>query len=40
MYGKISENFGIRSVEQLISNRHDRFLNRYRCQENYVYVKH
>jgi len=35
-YGQISEYFGIPSVEQLITNRHDRFLNRYRCQENYV----
>ena len=35
--GEISEYFGIPSVqEQLITNRHDRFLNRYRCQENYV----
>jgi len=23
-------------VEQLITNRHNTFLNRYRCQENYV----
>jgi len=35
-YGEISEYFGISSVEQLITNRHDRFLNRYRCQENYA----
>ena len=35
-YGQISEYFGILSVEQLITNRHDRFLNRYRYQENYV----
>ena len=35
-YGEISEYFAITSVEQLITNRHDRFLNRYRCQENYV----
>jgi len=35
-YGQISEYFGIPSVEQLITNRRDRFLNRYRCQENYV----
>jgi len=35
-YGQISEYFGIPSVEQLITNRHDRFLNRYRCQENYA----
>jgi len=33
-YGEISEYFGIPSVEQLITNRHDRFHNRYRCQEN------
>jgi len=26
-YGQISEYFGIPSVEQLITNRHDRFLN-------------
>ena len=36
-YGQISEYFGIPSVEQLITNRHDRFLNRYRCQDNYVF---
>jgi len=35
-YGEISEYFGISSVEQLITNRHDRFLNRYRCQENHA----
>jgi len=35
-YGKISEYFGIPSVQQLITNRHDRFCNRYRCQENYI----
>jgi len=35
-YGEISEYFGVPSVQQLITNRHDRFLNRYRCQENYV----
>ena len=35
-YGQISEYFGIPSVEQLITNRNDRFLNRYRCQDNYV----
>jgi len=35
-YGQISEYFGILSVEQLITDRHDRFLNRYRCLENYV----
>ena len=32
-YGEISEYFGIPSVKQLITNRH----NRYRCQENYVF---
>jgi len=31
-----NNNFGIPSVEQLITNRHNRFLNRYRCQENYL----
>ena len=31
-YSEIAEYF---TVEQLITNRHDRFLNRYRCQENY-----
>jgi len=36
--GQISEYFGIPSVEQLITNRHIRFLNRYRCQENYLYL--
>ena len=36
LYGQISEYFGIPSVEQLITNRHDRFLIRFRCQENYV----
>jgi len=35
-YSEINEYFGVPSVEQLITNRHDRFLNRYRCQENYV----
>jgi len=35
-YYEISEYFGIPTVEQLTTNRHDRFLNRYRCQENYV----
>ena len=35
-YVQISEYFGIPSVEQMITNRHDRFLNRYRCQDNYV----
>jgi len=35
-YGQISEYFGIASVEQLITNRHNRFLNRYRSQENYL----
>ena len=35
-YGQISEYFGIPSVEQLITNRQNRFLNRYRCQENYL----
>jgi len=35
-YGEISEYFGIPSVEHLITNRHDRFLNRYRCQGDYV----
>jgi len=24
------------SAEQLITNRHDRFLNRYRCQETLI----
>ena len=38
-YGQISEYFGIPSVEQLITNRHNRFLNRYRCQK-ITYVKH
>ena len=36
MYCEISEYFGIPTVEQLIANRHDRFLNRFRCQGNYV----
>jgi len=38
-YIQISEYFGvpiIPSVEQMITNRHDKFLNRYRCQDNYV----
>jgi len=35
-YCEISEYFGIPTVEQLITNRHDRFLDRYRCQGNYV----
>jgi len=36
LYCEISEYFGIPTVEQLIANRHDRFLNRFRCQGNYV----
>jgi len=36
-YSEISEHFGIPTVEQLITNRHDRFLNRYRRQENCAY---
>ena len=35
-YCEISEYFGIPTVEQLITNRQDRFLNRYRCQGNYA----
>jgi len=37
-YCEISEYFGIGlpTVEQLISNRHDRFLNRFRSHGNYV----
>jgi len=35
-YGQIAEYFGMPSAKQLITNRHDRFLNRYRCEENYV----
>ena len=35
-YSEISEYFGISTVEQLITNRHDRFLNTYRSQENCV----
>jgi len=35
-YCEISEYFGIPTVEQLIANRHVRFLNRFRCQGNYV----
>ena len=35
-YCEISEYFGIPTVEQLITNRHDRFLNRFRSQGNYV----
>ena len=35
-YSEISEYFGIPTVEQLITNRHDRLLNRYRSQENCV----
>jgi len=35
-YCEISEHFGIHTVEHLITNHHDRFLNRFRCQENYV----
>jgi len=40
LYCEISEYFGIPAVEQLITNRHDRFLNRFRCQGNYVPAKH
>jgi len=36
IYTEISEYFGIPSVEQLVTNRHDRFLNRSWSQENYV----
>jgi len=36
LYCEISEYFGIPTVEQLITNRHDRFLNRFRSQGNYV----
>ena len=35
-YCEIGEYFGISTVEHLITNRHDRVLNRFRCQENYV----
>ena len=35
-YGQIGEYFGIPSVEQLITNHHNRFLNRYRCPENFL----
>jgi len=35
-YCEISEYFSIPTVEQLITNRHDRFLNRFRCKGNYV----
>ena len=36
-YCEISEYVGIPThVEQLITNRNDRFLNRFRCQGNYV----
>ena len=35
-YCEISEYFCIHTVEHLITNRQDRFLNRFRCQENYV----
>ena len=38
-YSEISEYFGILTVEQLITNRHDRFLNRYRVKI-IMYVKH
>jgi len=35
-YCEISEYFGTPTVEQLITNRHNRFLNRFRCQGNYL----
>ena len=35
-YCEISDYFGIPTVEQLITNRHDRFLNTFRSQGNYV----
>jgi len=35
-YCEIIEYFGIPTVEQLITNRRDRFLNRLRSQGNYV----
>jgi len=38
-YCEISQYYGIPTVEQLITNRYDRFLSRYRCQK-IMYVKH
>jgi len=35
-YCEISEYCGIPTEEQLITNRHDRFLNRFRSPGNYV----
>ena len=35
-YSEITQYFGIPTVEQLITNHHDSFLNRYRSQESYV----
>jgi len=35
-YGEISDYFGIPTVEQLITNRHNRLINRFRSQGNYV----
>jgi len=35
-YYEISKYFGIPTVEQLITNRHDRFLNKFRSQGYYV----
>jgi len=38
-YCEISEYFGIPTLEQLITNRHDRFFNIYRYKE-IIYAKH
>ena len=38
-YCEISEYFGIPTVEQLIANRHDRFLSRFGVKE-IMYAKH
>ena len=35
-YCEISEYFGIPTVEQLINNRHNGFLDRFRSKGNYV----
>jgi len=36
LYGKISAHFGIESVENLVANRRNRFINRYGETDNYL----
>ena len=39
LYIEISTHFGIESVENLVANRRNRFLNRYGETDNIIYVK-